>query len=493
MNPRKKRGPKRPAVYTRISLADRLPDGSLDTAGIERQHQDCTGYCDREGWAFTLYAENNRSASAYAKKKRTEFDRMLAAVRNGDHDVIVVAELSRYTREPRIVEDLIDLASAGGVELVSVRGGAYDLTTAEGKMRIRNEAVFAAGYSDFISDKVKRKQQQLRENGLSTGASRAFGYKGPDKATGRRGGMEIEPAEAKAIKKAVAEVLAGATLSSVARSWNEAGLTTPRRGTPWDVTGVHIVLTNPRHAGLLAVQCGRTGINVDYEILGEAAWPAIVSRKDHDAIVRMLTAPDRRKRQPARRTLLTGFVRCECGATMVSNGDGYIRCKKPAGKDACGHNGIPAADLESLIVAAVLRELDKAKTWKAIDAKSRAQQRANKIDGEDPDDVRAELDALADAVGEGLYSVEEGVRIRKGLAARLERAQASSAVAASTRPLEPFRKGNVAVLWDKLDVDRRRAVLGAIMESVTVLRRPDDEKHARGLWDPDRLQPEWIF
>jgi DNA invertase Pin-like site-specific DNA recombinase len=485
----RKARPKRAAIYARISSADRLPDGTLDMLGIERQLEDCARYCKRHGWETTEYVENNRSASSYARKRRKQFDEMLGAVRNGEHDVIVVAELSRYTREPRIVEDLIDLSAAKVADLVSVNGGTYDVSTAEGKMRLRSEAMFAASYSDFVSDKVKRKKLQLRDQGYGPGTSRAFGYKGPDEATGRRSGMVVEPKEAKAIQRAVRDVLAGTTLSAVARRWNDAGFRTPRKAALWGTSTVRIVLTNPRYAGLLATQHGRDGRRIKYEIVGEAAWPAIISRADHDAIARLINDPERRKKRPARRTLLTGMVRCDCGAKMVSHGGGYIRCKRLPDNPACGSNGITTEPLEELIQAAVLYRLDTKKLWTAIDRAARRSERAQH--GEDPDEIQVELDTLAEAIGEGLYSVREGLIIRKGLEERLTRAHEHASTDPGTRALAPFGKGNVEKVWANLSLDARRAVLGALIDHIAIAARTEDEKHQRGLFDPDRVDILW--
>ena len=92
----------RVALYARIS-----DDADGDAKGVERQRADMLDLADRNNWIVTEYTDNDRSASRYATGRREKFDRMLADVRAGTVDVILVADLSRYTREPRIVEDLI--------------------------------------------------------------------------------------------------------------------------------------------------------------------------------------------------------------------------------------------------------------------------------------------------------------------------------------------------------------------------------------------------
>ena len=65
-------------------------------------------------------------------------------------------------------------------------------------------------------------------------------------------------------------MIAGASLYSIARQWNEAGLRTTQAGNLFDGPAVGRTLRNPRNAGLL----GYKGT-----IVADADWPAIVDRE----------------------------------------------------------------------------------------------------------------------------------------------------------------------------------------------------------------------
>jgi site-specific DNA recombinase len=470
-NTRRSTKKKRAALYARISHDDGAG------LGVERQRADMRKLAKREGWTVEEYVDNDQSASRYAKKRRKDFDRMLRAVDAGIVDVIVCADLSRYTREPRLVEDLIDITEGGHVELWSLTGGHYDVTTAEGKSRLRSEAQFAAQYSDFISDKVKRKKADLIAHGDAAGGTRAFGYKSSDfEKTGIRTGTVIEPAEAKAYRKAVDDVLAGATLISIARRWNAAGLFTPRTRSPWGVPSIRATLTNPKHAGLLAVSRYERVKGADgritmrrsrrREVIGAGNWPAIITPAQHDRLVALLDSPDRRRRNPARRSLLTGFVRCQCGSTMRRD-PRYYRCHAlPDEPNSCGRVIIAADALDQEITAVVLGELKKPRIAKAL----RTTKRSPKPDTEDPAAVLMELDQLAESVGRGELSLREHGIMRKGIEARLDRARAAQAVGDDVSVLAPFAEGNADKRWAALgdDLDRKRAVMRALFDMVTI-------------------------
>jgi site-specific DNA recombinase len=466
-------------VYARIS-SDDLRDG----LGVERQLADLRGYCDREGWAPVEYVDNDIGASTYSSKKRPAFTRMLADVQAGTVDVVVVMELSRFTRDPGVVEGLIR-AQDGGVRLHSLQGGEYDPETATGKMRLRTEAMVAASYADFVSDKVRRKKEELVESGRGPGGSRAFGYLGADPATGRRAGTVIDKREAAAYKRALADVLAGATLTSIAERWNDAGLRTPKTGSLWKVPSVRVTLLNPRHAGLLARSIERDGRKV-YDIIGETSdWSRIISVEDHDRITRLLLDPDRRHKNPPRRGLLTGLVTCHCGARMRRDGRTY-RCDPAPETRACGHNMILADTLDEKIEEALLYRLTSPAVVKAM---TRPKQTRTARKGENPEKIQAELDELADLAGRGELPMREYLIVRKPLEARLAKAldDRGRDEVAPTAAADIAKAPNVAKAWKSATPDRRRQILRDMIEQITIGPKT---KTAKG-FDYDRLDIAW--
>ena len=62
--------------------------------------------------------------------------------------------------------------------------------------------------------------------------------------------MTHRPAEVQVILDGYTAVLAGESVSEVARRFTAAGLPTPQGSTTWSRGAVKDVLTNPRHAGL---------------------------------------------------------------------------------------------------------------------------------------------------------------------------------------------------------------------------------------------------
>ena len=153
----------RAGVYTRISS-----DPSGQRAGVERQRTDCEAHCLARGWTVAeVFCDND--ASAYGRKPRDAYERMLAAVEAGRLDGIVPWHNDRLHRSPKELEAFIDLVERSGLRLAVVTGGDYDLTTPDGRLSARIVGAVARKESEDRSRRVRRKQLELAEQGKPSG------------------------------------------------------------------------------------------------------------------------------------------------------------------------------------------------------------------------------------------------------------------------------------------------------------------------------------
>jgi site-specific DNA recombinase len=99
----------RVGAYARIS-SDREGDG----LGVERQLEDCERLADRRGWEIVERFVDD-DVSAWSGKHRPEYERCLAALRSGELDGLLVYDLDRLHRQPRELEEFIDLCQQAKV------------------------------------------------------------------------------------------------------------------------------------------------------------------------------------------------------------------------------------------------------------------------------------------------------------------------------------------------------------------------------------------
>lgn len=300
--------PLRCVIYCRISQ-----DRESEEKGVIRQEEDCRELAAAFGWeVISVYVDNDISASTRSKKKRPDFDRMIAAVQAGTVDVIVSYSNGRLTRRPLELEDLIQLHEKTHVLIHTVKSGNDDLSTADGRMVARIKAAVDAAEVERTAERVERAARQRREEGRLHGGARTFGYIHPSEENGYGYCQVIDEVAQKALKEGIKVLIETGKVSKVRDLWRKMGVKTPM-GKEWTNEGnVARTLRNPRIAGLVAH---------DGRVVGEGKWPAVITRAEHEAVLNALGDrgvyyPATGSRSRVRRYLLPGFVYCVCGSAM---------------------------------------------------------------------------------------------------------------------------------------------------------------------------------
>ena len=491
------------AIYCRIS------QDSQAGAGVERQAKECRSLVKRLGWEPVARVFTDNDISAYNGKPRPAYDEMLAAVKAGAITRVAVWDLDRLYRRPVELEQLIDLADQGKVQVATVNTGDLNIGTDDGVTMMRITVAIANQASRKTSKRVKAAKAQAREKGLPMGGPRAFGWRSiPMVKDGQlvlnqrglpRKAYEPDPKEAELIRGAVDSLLGGASLNDIARRWNSTGAGQPHTGkADWHADIIRQVVSNPRHAGLVGRRelLRQDGVQPRFArpvVVGEGTWPAIVDREKWERLQALLDHRGAAGRIPRRRSLLTGLVLCgSCGYVMSRTGahghDGsgevrrVFRCpttlkvKNDAGETVeekqrgCGRISIDAAGLESLLTEATLERADTVSLAKMVKQQG--------SEGKEAAAIVKKLDELARREDQAGVSYAKGrlplrpfetmtaaiVRERDDLQRRLGRITSTSAIA-------PFA-GKAGVLrkqWPTLSLDQKRAIIGTVLGQVKVL------------------------
>ena len=205
----------RAAIYVRIS-----DDPTGRQAGVTRQQDDCAALAERLGWDVAATFSDN-DISAYNGKRRPGFEAMLAALRNHEFDAVICWHTDRLYRRTKDLERLVDIADA--VQIRTVTAGDFDLATSTGRMVARILASVAQQESEHHAERRVRANGQKAAAGVWETSYRPFGY--------TRDGKPLEP-EASMVRGAVTDIFSGKSLRSIAKAWNQTGVTTTR-GATW--------------------------------------------------------------------------------------------------------------------------------------------------------------------------------------------------------------------------------------------------------------------
>ena len=241
---------------------------------------------------------------------RPVWDSAMTDLRRGRYNALALPNIDRGMRDPRDLEDLIDLVEHYGVLVVGMTG-FLDLTSDAGIAMARNEVNQRNLESRNLSRRLSAGKRHSALKGRNFGGpNRPFGWKA-DKVT-------IEPNEAALIRDAFKKVVAGVRLRTITKDWNEQNVTTVT-GKAWTTTTLRQILTNPRLCGNRTYR-GEVLKGPD-ESPVRGVWEPILTEDDFAVLQNIVHGYNRvgpkDGRGHATKYLLSPFVRCgKCNAHM---------------------------------------------------------------------------------------------------------------------------------------------------------------------------------
>lgn len=242
----------------------------------------------------------------------------------------MVFAISRAARNTVALLRFAELCAAKGVQFESVSepiGGTY------GKVFLALLGSIAELESQMKSDRAVLKRRQMVADDLWTGGPRPFGldvvYADDEDAKTRDARLVISAGEAELIRTAAQDILRGQSLGAIMRRWNDAGIQTTL-GHAWRRTSIRQLFLRP----------------------SLAEKPAIISKRDAEALRAMLEDPASHHPRKIARYTLTGKLVCsKCGGKMQGypgRGRRYI-CRS----DGHVHRTIQAEPLEDFVINTV--------------------------------------------------------------------------------------------------------------------------------------------
>lgn len=469
----------RVAIYCRISK-DREGAG----LGVKTQEKDCRDLAASLGGTIVAVHTDN-DLSAYSGKPRPGYAALLASIAAGEVDAVLTWHTDRLHRSPAELEDYITACETNGVRTVTVKAGTLDLSSPSGLVMARTLGAFARYEVDHARERMQRAKRRVAESGGWKGGRRPFGYESD--------GVTVRESEAEPIRQAADAILAGESLRSIARRWHADGVLTPF-GNPWDPANVRRVLLRPRYAGLMEHQG---------EVIGDAAWPAIIDREKWEAIGRLLADPARRKSPASNAVAYLGsnLYRCAgCGGTVRSarsrQGLPQYRCRTDADlgtKKPGEHVSRKAEEVDRFVSEVVVERLRRA------DLTEMLREHVGEVDVAGLESRAIELEErkgqLAAMFGEGAIDAAQLTAGSKTIAAELDRVREQITAAYSGSVLEGIASApDPGAAWLDATLERQRLVLDALL---TVTLRPSPRGRPPGwtpgssYFRPESVQIDW--
>jgi DNA invertase Pin-like site-specific DNA recombinase len=347
------------AIYTRKSTEHNL---DLAFTSLDAQREACGAYIKsqaHEGWRL-IPDRYDDGAFSGASLNRPAVQRLLADVRTGMIDIVLVYKVDRLTRSLADFAKVIELFDAHNVSFVSVTQ-AFNTSSSMGRLTLNVLLSFAQFERELIGERVRDKIAASKRKGIWVGGPVPLGYAAVNKK------IAVVPVEADAVRTIFARYLELGSVRALADDLDRRGIRSKARQ-----------LSDGRIIG------GGFGVGSLAHFLknrfyiGEVVYRGDVYRGEHEPIVDAALfaavqdtlaaqAVTRRCRLRGSPALFTGRIFDERGNRMSpshANKRGvryrYYVCQavlpnKPARAGSLSR--VPAVELEALVLGALRKHL----------------------------------------------------------------------------------------------------------------------------------------
>lgn len=259
---------KRVAAYCRVST-----DNEDQANSFESQQRYFKQYIERNpDWElYEIFADEGISGTN--TKKRKEFNRMIACAKNGDFDLIITKEISRFARNTLDSIYYTRDLKKHGVGVIFMNDNINTLD-GDAELRLAIMSSIAQEESRKTSERVKWGQKRQMEQGVVFGRS-MLGY------DVRGGKMYINEEGAEIVRLIFHKfVNEGKGTHVIARELREAGIT-PMRVKEWQNTVILRIIRNEKYCGDLVQKKTYTPDFLSHEKKYNRGQEEFVIIKDH--------------------------------------------------------------------------------------------------------------------------------------------------------------------------------------------------------------------
>lgn len=270
------RAPLRVAAYCRVSTEK---DDQLNS--LTAQQRFFREYiAEHPDWTlFRVYADEGLSGTS--TKHRPKFSEMIRRALNGEIDLIVTKEVSRFARNTVDTLQVTRQLKEKGVGVLFLNDN-IDTRDNDGEFRLTIMASVAQEESRKISERTRWGQLQAMKNGVVFGNNSLYGY------TVRDGQLTVQPEQAEVVHQVYRKFLVERKgTHTIARELTESAIRPPLRPSgAWTSSMILKMLKNEKYCGdLLQKKYYTTDYLSHRKALNEGAEEKILLRDHHEPIV----------------------------------------------------------------------------------------------------------------------------------------------------------------------------------------------------------------
>ncbi len=361
------KGPLRIAGYVRVSSQRQATEGDSLVAQEHEIEQEVEFRKRRENWdieSLEFYIDAGKSAK---NQNRPQLQRLKRDIAAGKIDLVICFKLDRITRSLKDFVDLWALFAEHDVDVISLRE-KFDTSMPTGEAMVQLIMVFAQLERKMTAERTYSIMRDRAERGLWNGGH-VLGYRSKSDDPGR---LEIDEEGAAIVRQIFDGFEELGSSGAVTRRLSDQGIRYPS----------YVTRSGKQRGGKLFAKQKVTGILRNPVYIGQVRWgdavhegchPPIITSQQFDRVQAQLSQTVKRrmnlrtiKPHSHRHYLLSGLLRCSCGAHMTgaaahgrSSTHLYYVCTRQShegGKYSCNAPRVPAEALEQAVIKRI-REL----------------------------------------------------------------------------------------------------------------------------------------
>ena len=371
-------------LYLRLSREDGDKEESNSISGQRDLIRDYMAH-HPELREYAVRIDDGFSGSTF---DRPAFKEMMADVKAGRTNCVIVKDLSRFGRNYLDAGEYIEkIFPFLGVRFIAINDN-YDSErerTSSDDLIIPFKNLINEAYCRDISVKIRSQLDIKRKRGEYIGAFATYGYLKSETDKNR---LVIDEYAADVVRDIFKMKLKGSSPKAIADSLNSAGVLSPMEYKKslgmkfatsfksnvqalWTAASIIRVLKNPVYIGVLTQGKETTPSYKVHKRISksEEEWAvvpdcheAIIAKSDFDKVQKVLAMDTRTCKEDSVVSLFSGMIFCgDCGASMirktVPSGKKkyvyYVCSENKANKKVCSAHSIRDADLENLVLLSV--------------------------------------------------------------------------------------------------------------------------------------------
>lgn len=317
------------AIYTRVSTEEQAenPEGSIKNQELRlREFVKLKNMVAPFGEVAVVFSDPGVSAK---DMNRPAFQKLLRAIERKEINLILVTELSRFTRSMKDFSLLQDFLKRHNCEFLSLREN-FDSSSATGSLVMSIMATLAEFERKQTAERISNSFHERAKRGLYNGGAVPLGYRVDED---KPGSLAIVPEDAELVRRVFRTFLKEETLAMTAKRLNLEGVLFPRsvrgsggvRARIWRMNMLYPLL---KHKGYVGIRAFKDKKGQVFETV--AIWEPIIGVEEFERVQAMLARNRNHKRTHGTTRFpytLSGSIFCRtCGHRL-------------AGKSAHGRNG----------------------------------------------------------------------------------------------------------------------------------------------------------